>query len=268
MRIELALHTRADVLLHAQLDCLRVSSGDGAPMLRVTLTDVSQRKQAEMDRRITANVVEAREADRRRMAHELHEELGQRLSALKMDLGSLPVSNAEQGRRIADMLATLDDAVATVRRISIELRPMMLDDLGLHAAMDWLANDSAQRLGLSVSLTLDQDGPPLGERASIALYRMMQATLEHIARDARASSVHIELQHSPGKLLLRLQDSGTGWPAPAGAGGPREASQPLHEQARMLGGHLDVTPVPGGGQRYTLHLPDAPPPKDHDDPSR
>ena len=256
-RLELALKSRSGPPLYAQLDCLRVAQAVGGAVLRVTLTDVSQRRLAEMDRRFASTVVEARESERRRVARELHEELGQRLSALKMDLASLPEVSDAQTPRLQAMLATLGQAVATVRRISTDLRPMMLDDLGLNAAIEGLAQESAQRLGLTVTLRLGDCDPPLGERTSVALYRMIQAVLAHIARHAHASHVGIELRQRSGDLLLTLLDNGSGWPLQPGGSGKAgsDSTQALHEQARMLGGHLELAPVAGSGQRFTLHLP-------------
>ena len=256
-RLELALKSRSGPPMFAQLDCLRVVQAVDGAVLRVTLTDVSQRRLAEMDRRFANSVVEAREAERRRVARELHEELGQRLSALKMDLASLPEVTGAQTPRLQSMLATLGQVVATVRRISTDLRPMMLDDLGLNAAIEGLAQESAQRLGLTVTLRLGDCDPPLSERTSVALYRMIQAVLAHIDRHAHASHVGIELRHGPGDLLLSLLNNGSGWPLQPGGSGTANSDsiQALHEQARMLGGHLELAPVAGGGQRFTLHLP-------------
>ena len=256
-RLELALKSRSGPPMFAQLDCLRVAQAVDGAVLRVTLTDVSQRRLAEMDRRFANSVVEARESERRRVARELHEELGQRLSALKMDLASLPEASGAQTPRLQAMLTALGQAVATVRRISTDLRPAMLDDLGLNAAIEGLAQESAQRLGLTVTLRLGDCDPPLGERTSVALYRMIQAVLAHIARHAHASHVGIELRQTRADLLLTLMDNGSGWPLqPVGGGSASsDSTQTLHEQARMLGGHLDLAPVAGGGQRFTLHLP-------------
>ena len=256
-RLELALKSRSGPLLYAQLDCLRVAQAFGGAVLRVTLTDVSQRRLAEMDRRFASTVVEARESERRRVARELHEELGQRLSAIKMDLASLPAVSDAQTPRLQAMLAALGQAVATVRRISTDLRPAMLDDLGLNAAIEGLAQESAQRLGLTVTLRLGDCDPPLGERASVALYRMIQAVLAHIARHAHASHVGIELRQRSGDLLLTLLDNGSGWPLQPGGSDTAgsDSTQALHEQARMLGGHLELAPIAGSGQRFTLHLP-------------
>lgn len=262
LRIELALQRRSGVLLHAQLDCLRVDTQGrragvpAAPMLRVTLADITPRRMAEMDRRIVSQVVQSRETEHRRVARELHEELGQRLSALKMNLSSLREEGDAAPQRIASMLDSLDDAVAMVRRIAGDLRPLMLDDLGLHAAMDWLARDSARRLGLAITLQLDDADPPLDDRLGIALYRLVQATLDHIAHQASATDVGIELRWRPGALVLTVQDNSNVRRIVAGPSRrPAGAALDLHEQAHLLGGQLALAALPGGGQRFSFLIP-------------
>lgn len=254
-RIDLTLQPSDALPIHAQLDCMRVLMAGAEPLLRVALTNVTQRKLAEMDRRIAADVVKAREAERQRVARELHEDLGQRLSALKMDLASLPSARGAVAERVATMLDTLDDAVATVRRISSELRPMMLDDLGLNAAMEWLARDAGRRLGLTVTLQLDEIESGLDESTTIAMYRIVQEALAHVARHAGAREVGITMKRHGDELRLSLQHGGTGWPLLPPASDDTETTRPLREHARLLDGRLAMQRLPGGGQRITLGLP-------------
>lgn len=254
-RIELAIHPADAMPLHAQLDCMRVVTAGAEPMLRVALTNVTQRKLAEMDRRVATNVVKAREAERQRVARELHEDLGQRLSALKMDLASLPSVPGMEAEHLTAMLDTLDEAVATVRRISSELRPMMLDDLGLNAAMEWLACDAERRFGLTVALQLDEVEAGLDESTTIAVYRIAQEALAYVARHAGAREVVIAMKRDGHELRLAVQHDGTGWPLRAPTGDDPETTRPLREHARLLGGRLAVHRLPGGGQRITLGMP-------------
>jgi PAS domain S-box-containing protein len=254
-RIDLSVQPSDALPIHAQLDCRRVLSAGAEPMLRVALTNVTQRKLAELDRRIAADVVKSREAERRRVARELHDDLGQRLSALKMDLASLPSTRGVVAERVAAMLDVLDDAVATVRRISSELRPVMLDDLGLNAAMEWLARDAGRRLGLTVTLQLDELEAGLDESTTIAIYRIVQEVLAHVARFAGARDVSVTMGRVGDELRLSLKHDGSGWPLQPPASDDSEATRPLREHARMLGGRLTVQRLPGGGQRITLSLP-------------
>jgi PAS domain S-box-containing protein len=258
-RIDLLLRRRDGVSFHAQLDSLRVTPPAAAPMLRVTLTDISQSKQAEMDRRLAGSTVDAREAERRHVARELHEELGQRLTALKMNLASLPASAdlRSQQARIVSMLEALDEAVAMVRRIASDLRPLMLDDLGLSAAIDWLARDTARRSGLDITLRMDANEPPLGERQAIALYRLLQQALIHSAARAGVSAIRILLHEQQGELTLTVENDGSAAPGPrsADAGEPSTADIALADNARLLDGHLELDDAAGGGRRIVVRVP-------------
>ena len=261
-RVELALRRRSGASFHAQLDCLAVTRPGAPTTLRVTLTDNTQRKEAEMDRRIANSAVDAGEANRRFVARELHEELGQRLSVLKMGLAGLRATTSDPPReeRIASMLETLDEALAMVRRITTGLRPPMLDDLGLNAAIEWLARDSSRRLGLQVNLHLAEIDPPLDERTAVAVYRMVQEVLAYIARRGNARQVEIDIRQTAAELVLAVQGSGTGTGptarrAPSTHAGDNADTTALDDRAHLLGGRLGFDQVRGRGPRITLHLP-------------
>jgi PAS domain S-box-containing protein len=237
----------------------------GQTAVQMVITDITERAQLERDlqrsgrelRKLSASMVDAREDERRRIARELHDELGQRLTALKMELSSLdaPTRAAVHGDRLAVMLEMVDDTVATVRRIATELRPLMLDDLGLNAAIDWLTQGWAARMGIKVRLQLGRSDPDIGEAAAIALFRMVQEALTNIARHAKATEVRIQIRHSRGSLLLTVRDNGVGF---AEASMYREGSHGLmgiRERAYMLGGTLEIGNARGGGGRITVRLP-------------
>ena len=237
----------------------------GKSSLQMVISDVTLRREEasllEQSRnelrQLSANAVDAREEERHRIARELHDELGQRLTALKMDLSSLRAGVSEQGYgpRIDAMLQMLDDTVASVRRIAADLRPLMLDDLGLNAAIRWLVRDAAKRMGIEITVQLGEGDPPLGRSASIAVYRMVQEALTNVARHSRATEVQIRMQQRKDEVVLSVRDNGVGFPKlPA----QREGSfglMGIRERAYMLGGHLDVDNPPGGGGRITVHLP-------------
>jgi PAS domain S-box-containing protein len=237
----------------------------GRTVVQMVITDITERARESRElersrrnlRRLSASMVQAREDERRRIARELHDELGQRLTALKMELSSLDgqAAGAARSRRIDAMLEMVDDTVATVRRIATELRPLMLDDLGLNAAIEWLAEGWARRMGVKMSLKLGAADPAIDDAASIALYRMVQEALTNIARHARATEVGIEVQESSGELLMTVQDNGVGFDATSMF---REGSHGLlgiRERALMLGGELEIGNAPGGGGRVTVRLP-------------
>jgi two-component system, NarL family, sensor histidine kinase UhpB len=237
----------------------------GHTVMQMVITDISERehenRELERSRRrlrsLSASMVHAREDERRRIARELHDELGQRLTALKMELASLKgdAPGSAPARRIDAMLEMVDDTVATVRRIATELRPLMLDDLGLNAAIGWLADSWSRRMGVAVTLHLGAAEPAIDDAGSIALYRMVQEALTNIARHARATKVCIEVQHSGSDLLLTVLDNGVGFDE---ASMFREGSHGLmgiRERALMLGGELMIGNSPSGGGRVTVRLP-------------
>ena len=237
----------------------------GKTVVQMVLTDITERahegrelERSRSDlRRLSANLVQAREDERRRIARELHDELGQRLTALKMELASLgaQADAAARAARIAAMLDMVDETVASVRRIATELRPLMLDDLGLNAAIEWLAQSWAERMGIQVRLRLGAADADIGDAAAIALYRVVQEALTNIARHAGASQVRIGLSRRGGLLHLTVQDNGSGFSA---ASIYREGSHGLmgiRERAIMLGGDLQIGNARGGGGRITVSVP-------------
>lgn len=237
----------------------------GRTVVQMAITDVSEsaRAQRELERsrrelrRLSASLVNAREDERRRIARELHDELGQRLTALKMELSSLKGvrSAPPPDARVDAMVEMVDDTVASVRRIATELRPLMLDDLGLNAAIEWLADGWARRMGVTVRQHLPRRDAPLPEGTAIAVYRMVQEALTNIARHAHATEVSIALRRAGGRLTLEVRDNGVGLDT---ASMFREGSHGLmgiRERAYMLGGEFEVAAAGGGGTRLTVRLP-------------
>ena len=241
-RMDLALVGQNGRHWYGQIDSLRTPRADGTLTLRVTLTDITERLRAEMDRRIAALDKDAREAERRRVALELHENLGQTLSALKLDITHLAnMSESATCRECAGtMLDALDSAVSTVRRITADLHPPMLDDLGLNAAIDWLANDTARRMGLQLSLSLGPEEPPLAPATALVVYRFVQAALSHLLQHADSTHVHLEMQRQPDALRMVMQARGKVGPLTARTDTQAHDGQILQHRARLLGGRLMI----------------------------
>lgn len=237
----------------------------GQTALQMVITDITERarERDELERsrrelrRLSAGLVDAREEERRRIARELHDELGQRLTALKMELSSL-IQSGKYGAadaRCTAMLEMVDDTVASVRRIATDLRPMMLDDLGLNAAIEWLARDSARRMGIEIRLELGESDPPISAAATIAVYRMVQEALTNIARHAKARKVQVQVRCSPDELLLVVRDDGIGFGEQAMHREGSHGLMGIRERARILGGQLEIGNVAGGGGRIAVRLP-------------
>lgn len=238
----------------------------GETVAQMVMSDVSacvqERQSIEASRdqlqRRSADLVTAREEERRRISRELHDELGQRLTALKMELSSLtPTPSLDANTsRIQRMITMLDDTVASVRRLATELRPMMLDDLGLKAAIESLAQESERCTGIQITLELDEAGTTaMGDATAIALYRMVQEALTNIARHAQATQAHIEIRPQDGKLWLKVQDNGVGIPEAAKCREGAHGLMGIRERAYMLGGEVEVGTSPSGGACITVVLP-------------
>jgi len=237
----------------------------GRTAVQMVITDVSESAQQGRElersrsdlRKLSANLVNAREDERRRIARELHDELGQRLTALKMELAALATQPDAPTReqRIASMVEMVDDTVASVRRIATELRPLMLDDLGLVAAIEWLAQNWSARMGVRVKLHLEPRLPEIGDAATIALYRVVQEALTNIARHARAREVRIELRRGAGALRLSVQDDGVGFDETSIYREGSHGLMGIRERTHMLGGELRIGNARQGGGRISVRLP-------------
>lgn len=238
----------------------------GRTTVQMVVSNISQRNRElrEMQRsrqllkRLSAHVVEAREEERRHIARELHDELGQRLGALKMDIVHCASTNSVPGNdgRVQGLLQSLDDILMSVRRIASNLRPPLLDDLGLGDAIEALAADFSRRIGIQVRLNTEPLEESLDDRVSIAAYRMVQEALTNVARHSRATRVNIELRRVAAELMLSVSDDGVGLQA---AAHPQRDSQfgllGMQERADALGGSLNVEDIAGGGVRLVVHLP-------------
>jgi PAS domain S-box-containing protein len=240
----------------------------GQRTVQMVVSDVTERRREAEGlrhsqralRELSASVVESREEERRRIARELHDELGQRLTALKIDLTNLAAqARLDSGdARVAGMQAMLDDTLASVRRIASDLRPLMLDDLGLTAAIGWLARDASQRMGIPVHTRLPVAEPAADPRVATALYRMVQEALTNVARHAQAKSVEVELREQDGQLTLMVNDDGVGLDQRALQRAGSYGLLGLRERAHMLGGQIEIAARPGGGTRMTVHVPAQP----------
>lgn len=214
-----------------------------------------QRKLAETNRRIAVSGSLARESERRRVAYGLHEDLGQRLSALKIALAAMVGPAAAPSlRAVADsMTAQLDEAVTVVRRMSGDLHPLILENLGLSAALDWLASEVAARRGLVVDLHVDDD-IPVDLTPAIAVYRLAETVLEQLSQQVTAG-VSLELVQRPHDLVLQVR-------CEPGHARPRvppaeltETSESLRDQVHLLAGRLEVDAPEPGSRRINIFLP-------------
>jgi len=241
----------------------------GQRLYTVILRDITRRKeyedmlvrqQAEL-REISARVLEAREEEKTLLARELHDELGQLLTALKMDLAwlreRLPAARTELAAKTEQMDAVLGRTVASVRRISAELRPLMLDDLGLHDAVGWLTEEFSRHAGIQCRLEMPEAEAleNIDRPVAITLYRVLQESLTNIARHAQAKGAWVTMHATGNWLQLEVEDDGRGI-------GPEDLARPrslglkgMRERVLYIGGSVEVGRAPRGGTRVLVRVP-------------
>ncbi len=203
----------------------------------------------------------AREEERTQIAREIHDEFGQTLTALKMDLSwltkRLPADAPSLAKKASAMSDLIDSAIQTVRRVATELRPGLLDDLGLAATMEWQAQEFAERNGISCDLYLSDEDIVLDRDLATAIFRIVQETLTNVARHAQATEVQVELEARPDELALVIRDNGQGI-TEGEASDPRSLGlMGMRERARSWGGDVTFEGVPGQGTTVTVRMPRA-----------
>ena len=240
---------------------------DGRRYYTVILRDITVRKQAENAllasqrelRELSARVLEAREDEKARIARELHDELGQLLTALKMDLSWVRerVPESELTPKLDEMGRLLDQTVASTRRISADLRPLMLDDLGLADAASWLVDDFGKRYGIASRIELPGDGAleNMPKSTATAVYRAIQESLTNIARHAGAKNARVVIAAENGSLEVEVEDDGRGI-APEDLAKARSLGlKGMRERIAFLGGSFEVARAPRGGTRLRIKVP-------------
>jgi PAS domain S-box-containing protein len=229
--------------------------------------DITERRRAEQEikrsqqelRRLSKAANEALEAERRRTARELHDELGQSLTALKMDLESLrsvlPPDQPELGERTLAMHALLDSTIAATRRIAADLRPLMLDDLGLSAALDWLTHNFSKHTGIATDLVVDDSVAQVPEPLASALYRITQESLTNVAKYAQATNAEIRLERDGDWVQLLVRDNGRGIEAADQDKRGAFGLLGIRERVTLLGGEVAIKGEPGQGSEVRARIP-------------
>jgi len=210
--------------------------------------------------RLSTRMVEQHEEERRRLSRELHDETAQVFSAVKIELGLLRDGAAPAvAKRLDRALDLMDTGIRSIRAVTNDLRPSLLDDLGLVPALRSLGSEFSERTRIATDLTISGEAPVLSKDAELALFRALQEALSNVARHAGASAVAIQLARESDAMVLSVQDNGRG--VPPGTN-PRDFERNGHmglagmrERIRALGGDIDLTSTPGGGVRLTVRVP-------------
>ena len=234
--------------------------------------DITDRKQAEERLRTTteqlralsAGLRSAREEEGARIAREIHDQLGAALTSLKWDLEGLDKGLSEVGDRsqippqrekLQKMTRLVDTAIDTIRRIASELRPSILDDLGLVEAIKWQAEQFQAQTGISCRCDCSGEDADLSEEQSIALFRMFQEALTNVLRHAHATQVDVTLKEEAGEFVLMITDNGRGISDSEPSAPQSLGLLGMRERTHLIGGKINISGTGGRGTVITIRVP-------------
>lgn len=225
------------------------------------LAEETVRKQHEELRALSARLADAEEQERRRIARELHDQVGQNLTAIGISLNILraqlpPSGAAPLHARIDDSLKLLEETTARVRELMIELRPPLLDDYGLAAAVEWYAKEFGVRANLVVEVTAPREQRRQDPAIEITLFRILQEALTNVAKHASASRVQVRLEDEGSLFRMTVRDDGRGFDpgVQVTAQHPTWGLLNMAERARMIGGTCRVESAPGQGTQVVVEV--------------
>jgi PAS domain S-box-containing protein len=243
-----------------------VNFADG-PASVAFLTDITAQKDYEQKlgdshlklRNLATHLLSAREAERKNVAREIHDELGQYLTALKMDLRWIEkrLRSSDLGilEKIRATSGLASQAINIVHRIASDLRPVMLDDLGLPAAIEWLGGEFSRRSGISCDTEVTIHGSRIGGNSATVLFRIVQESLNNVGRHSRASHTSVLLRETDGRLEIIVEDNGIGITAEQAAGSTSFGLIGMRERVEGLGGELMVQGLKGKGTTVHVTVP-------------
>jgi len=205
---------------------------------------------------LSAKLVAAQEEERRSISRELHDEIGQTLSAVLVDAANLatriPPDDAEGRRYLENIRNLADSSVNSIRNIALLLRPSMLDDLGLIPALEWQAREVSRRSGIKIKVVDENVSDALPDNVRTTVYRVVQEALRNIASHSGATSASVNVRQEGGRLILIVEDNGRGFDPSRTRG---LGLLGIEERVKQLGGHLDIKSEPGKGTTLRVEMP-------------
>ena len=224
--------------------------------------EIAQRAAAESLQSLTRRLVEVEEAERRRIAGELHDRVGQNLSALNINLdivlGALEAAPHDLRLRLRDSLGLVDGTLQTIENVMAELRPPLLEEYGIGAALGWYAEEFSKRTAIDIEFEdlARERNRRLRREAAVALFRIAQEALNNVAKHANAKRVLLRLEADLGEMRLTIRDDGSGFdPAAAEARASRLGMTTMRERVVAAGGSLEIESAPGKGTTLTARVP-------------
>jgi PAS domain S-box-containing protein len=242
-------------------------TADGRRIYFHMVTDITDRKQAEEQLRaaneqlrdLSRHLESVREEERTHLAREIHDELGQILTGLKIDMSwiakRLPEGQEPLLEKTKTMNGLIDEAVQTVKRISSELRPGVLDHLGLAAAIEWQTQELEKRTEIKFEFRSSPKDVALDRGRSTAIFRICQEALTNVVRHANATRVKVTLKEEPGRVILRVRDNGKGIEKEQLADPKAFGIIGMRERARSWGGEVEISSLPGKGTIVEVRIP-------------
>jgi len=205
---------------------------------------------------LSARLVSAQEEERRAISRELHDEVGQSLSALLMEAGNaaarVPDDSTEVRRHVDSIKKLAEASVNVIRNMTLLLRPSMLDDFGLVPALEWQAREVSKRTGMRVQVAAEESAGQLPDELKTCIYRVVQEALHNCARHANARSVKVVVRREESRIFLSVEDDGRGFDAARVRG---LGLVGMEERVNHLGGAFEIDSWPGGGTKVAAHLP-------------
>ena len=235
--------------------------------IKGTVQDISVRKNAELEllettrqlKELSKHLQQVREDERKNIAREIHDELGQQLTGIKMDIMWLKKKLAQGDKDITfkfdDTLKLVSDTVTSIRRITTELRPSIIDDLGFNAAIEWLVKEFSTRMDVPVNYRNDFDDSQINSFVSIGIFRILQESLTNIAKHAKAKAVEISVNQQEEFIQLSIKDDGAGFNADQKQANPAFGLMGIRERTDMLKGKFTLKSRPGKGTEINVSIP-------------
>jgi PAS domain S-box-containing protein len=272
---EISLRRRDGTRIQVLENVILLPDDEGAlSIIQGTMVDITRRKQAEEVlreserryrmlaselRRVMQRTYRVREEERVAIAREIHDELGQALTALNMDLHWLRGRSWREAEateaRISSMRDLVNGTIRTVHRICSDLRPPILDDFGLLAALEWQAQEFEMRTGVRCRMSLPVESPTIPEGQSTAVFRIFQESLTNITRHAQATEATVTLEFVEDTLVLRVTDNGIGISEDQLVGPDSVGLAGMRERALHWAGQVEVSGIPSQGTTVLLHMP-------------